>query len=278
MKRFTFLTLLSSFIFLVGVRAAAISQLQTRTLDVFTKNNNSQSLKPVVVFIHGGAWVSGDKFEYQGIGSFLSNNNYVAVIPNYVLYPSGNIDDMVDDVYQSIVWTYENISLYGGDKDRIILSGHSAGAHLAALTAIKAALQLPNNENNLKPLPKLEKMVLLNGPYDFNDYGNDLGELTPLITTSQYGSPTQILKGYSDNSIRELSTTKINIFAVENDQLVPGSSSPNFIQQLKRVAPSIEVNYTYNQGNGYDHTTIMIGIILLRNSSVQNTFLDLMKQ
>jgi len=181
---------------------------------------------------------------------------------------------MVSDIYQAVLWTYNNISLYGGDKDRIILSGHSAGAHLAALTAIKASLQLPNKGSNLQPLPRLEKLALFNGPYDLDEYAG----LGAIITSSQYHSPTQILRAYSDNFIIDLGVSKINIFAVDNDQLVPGTSSPNFIKQLNRVAPSVEVNYTYNQGNGYDHTTIMIGIILLGNPSVQNEFLGIINQ
>jgi len=201
------------------------------------------------------------------------------------------MDEMVNDVYQSILWTYNNISQYGGDKNRIILSGHSAGAHLSILTVIKSTLQLSNKGKKLEPLPKLEKLVLFNGPYDFNDY--DLiskyissqitlsdgfyDRLLTVLFTSEFISPTNILKSYKDDSIDDLGVPKIVFYAADSDQLVPEASAVNLIEQLRRVSPKTSINYNFNQGNGYDHFTLIVGC-QLGNSSLQKMFIDLIEQ
>lgn len=244
-----------------------------------------------MIFVHGGAWVSGNKFEYQIIGNLLSSNNYVAVLPNYVLSPMGTMDDMVNDVYQSILWTYNNISKYGGDNSRIILTGHSAGAHLSMLTVIKSTLNLENNGKQLQPLPRLEKLVLFNGPYDFNDYdmlsnfmtsqysmsGGYYEKFLNMLFASKYISPTNILKSYQANAISDLGVPKITFYAADSDQLVPEASAVNLIEQLRRVSPNTTINYNFNQGHGYDHFTLIVGC-QLGSSSLQNMFLDLIKQ
>ncbi|OUM62230.1 hypothetical protein PIROE2DRAFT_11546 [Piromyces sp. E2] len=251
------------------------------TLDVYANGNNSQNLKPVVIFVHGGAWISGNKLEYQMIGNILSNNGYVAVLPNYLLSPMGSMDDMVNDVYQCVLWTYKNISQYGGDNSRIILTGHSAGAHLSMLTVIKATLNLENKGRQLQPLPKLEKLVLFNGPYDFNDYdmtsklmgqymnGGYYEQYLKVLFSSKYISPTNILKSYQANAITDLGVPQINFYAADSDQLVPQSSAVNMMAQLRRVSPNTKINYIFNQGNGYDHFTLIVGC-QMGSSKLQN--------
>jgi len=113
-------------------------------LDVYYDMDDTDNLKPVVIFIHGGAWIIGDKVKYSKIGTVLCDAGYVGIVPNYVLFPFGSIEDMVEEVYKVVEWIYNNIEQYGGNKNRIILSGHSAGAHLAALTTIKSILKMEN--------------------------------------------------------------------------------------------------------------------------------------
>ena len=227
-----------------------------------------------MIFIHGGGWVSGDKYNYIGLGSFLSKNEYVTVIPNYVLFPLGKVDDMVEDIYQMIQWTYQNASKYGGDKNRIILIGYSSGAHLAALTTIKVALKIKNNNKILSPLPRLEKLILYNGPYDFDEYDTitnaifktegvvDHGVLERIINilvSSRDTSPTDILKRYPDNSVKDFGFPKVILYYCEGDDMIPASSSTHLIEQMERVSPTTIINYIYNDEDGFDHGTLLMG-------------------
>jgi len=90
---------------------------------------------PVLIFIHGGAWRMGDKKRYRDIGDFFAKNGCVAVTVNYRLSPEVIHPSHVKDVASAIAWVSRNIDRYGGDRSRIFVMGHSAGAHLAALVA-----------------------------------------------------------------------------------------------------------------------------------------------
>ncbi len=92
---------------------------------------------PVVVYIHGGAWVIGNK-EQQGKPLLLqlARSGYVAVTINYRLAPRHRWPIPIIDVKRAIVWVRENIAAYGGDPSFIAVCGSSAGGHLAALAAL----------------------------------------------------------------------------------------------------------------------------------------------
>jgi len=245
----------------------------TSRLDVYYDESDTNNLKPVVIFIHGGAWIVGDKIKYSKIGTLLVEEGYIGVLPNYILFPFGSFEDMVDDVYKAVEWTYNNIEKYGGDKSKIILSGHSAGAHLAALTTIKSTLKLENQDEDLEPLPELSKLVLFNGPFDFDDYDSitnfftqsgevDHGIAEKLISKifrSKDIGPTDILRRIKEKSIANLGVSKVNVFYADQDKLVPEKSANNFIAQIRRVCPKTAINYIFNQGNGFEHSTLIYG-------------------
>jgi acetyl esterase/lipase len=108
------------------------------TLDVFAPRGQASKRFPVVLFVHGGTWMFGDKNffgMYRGVGRNLARNGVVAVMINYRLSPGVRHPEHVKDVARAFAWTVRHIDRYGGDPDRIILAGHSAGGHLAALLA-----------------------------------------------------------------------------------------------------------------------------------------------
>lgn len=88
---------------------------------------------PVHVFIHGGYWRSLDKHIYSHIAEPMVAAGATVVVINYDLCPKVRITDIVAQVRRSIVWGYNNISGYNGDRDRIYVSGHSAGGHLTGM-------------------------------------------------------------------------------------------------------------------------------------------------
>jgi acetyl esterase/lipase len=93
---------------------------------------------PVVVLVHGGAWVVGDNRccgLYSSVGHFLAGQGYGAVLPNYRLSPTVRHPAHVQDVAGAVTWTRRHIAVYGGDPQRIYLLGHSAGGHLVSLLA-----------------------------------------------------------------------------------------------------------------------------------------------
>jgi acetyl esterase/lipase len=93
---------------------------------------------PVLIFIHGGAWTMGDKNYFglhSGFGRLLAAHGVGTVVINYRLSPGVKHPEHIKDVARAFAWTHKNIGKYGGRADQIFVTGHSAGAHLAALLA-----------------------------------------------------------------------------------------------------------------------------------------------
>lgn len=88
---------------------------------------------PVVVWIHGGGWVTGDKSRVDTKPQAFVDRGFVFVSTNYRLLPDVDMGTIVRDVAKAVGWVHKNIEGHGGDPQRLLIMGHSAGAQLAAL-------------------------------------------------------------------------------------------------------------------------------------------------
>src|SRR5215212_6782759 len=88
---------------------------------------------PVVFWIHGGGWQAGNKSEVQEKPRVFTGRGFVFVSTNYRLLPAADMETIIRDCAKSLGWVHANIAKHGGDPQRIIVGGHSAGAQLAAL-------------------------------------------------------------------------------------------------------------------------------------------------
>jgi acetyl esterase/lipase len=102
-------------------------------LDVYAPDGGSD--RPILIFIHGGAWQRGDKSGVQRKPDFCNEQGFVFVSVNYRLHPEVDYRQQAGDVAGAIRFVRDHAASYGGSADRIYLMGHSAGAHLAALVA-----------------------------------------------------------------------------------------------------------------------------------------------
>jgi acetyl esterase/lipase len=103
-----------------------------QTLDVY-RPSREQPSAGVIVFLYGGGWKSGSKDYYDFIGDAFTARGYVVVIPDYRKYPEVKHPSFVEDAAQAVRWVTEHIETYGGDKTRLFVVGHSAGAHIGAM-------------------------------------------------------------------------------------------------------------------------------------------------
>jgi acetyl esterase/lipase len=113
--------------------AVPFSDRSDVTLDLFSPEEGDGH--PVLIFVHGGGWNSYDKELFTPVAMQLLPQEMVVVIPDYTLYPDATYRQMAREVADATAWVLENIHDYGGDPNRVYLSGHSAGAHLSGLVA-----------------------------------------------------------------------------------------------------------------------------------------------
>jgi arylformamidase len=88
---------------------------------------------PVVFWIHGGGWQTGDKSDVQLKPQAFMDKGFVFVSTNYRLLPSVDMGTIIRDVAKAVRWTHDHIAEHGGDPQRLLIMGHSAGAQLAAI-------------------------------------------------------------------------------------------------------------------------------------------------
>ena len=109
----------------------AYGKLDRQVLDVYAPPG-AKGL-PVVFWIHGGGWQTGDKKQIQAKPKAFTDKGYVFVSTNYRLLPGVEMADIMHDVAASVRWVHDHVAEYGGDPKRLFVMGHSAGAQLAAL-------------------------------------------------------------------------------------------------------------------------------------------------
>src|SRR5262249_9563785 len=131
-------------------------------LDIYVPEDGRQA-HTVVVFFHGGAWKKGTKDDYRFVGQALASRGYIAVAANYRLYPEVYFPGFMYDAAQATAWVHQHIGEYGGDARNLFVMGHSAGAHIAVMLAVKGDYLKAAGGS-----PKwLRGVIGLAGPYDF---------------------------------------------------------------------------------------------------------------
>ncbi len=109
----------------------ATAAAERQVLDVYAPKGEKDL--PVVFWIHGGGWQTGDKTDVQEKPRVFTERGFVFVSTNYRLLPKVDMETILGDVAKSLGWVHKHIAEHGGDPKRIFVMGHSAGAQLAAL-------------------------------------------------------------------------------------------------------------------------------------------------
>lgn len=139
-------------------------------LDLFFPDGDLDG-RPVHIFIHGGYWRMFAKDDFSFIADTVAAAGAISVIVDYALMPAVRLADIVQQVRKALRWVVDNIADHGGDPARLSVSGHSAGAHLAAFLF----------DESEKPAP-VRSALLLGGIYDLAPLRNSF--LQPLIALS----------------------------------------------------------------------------------------------
>lgn len=168
---------------------------------------------PVVVFLYGGGWNSGDRGTYGFAGSALAARGITAVVPDYRLHPEVKFPGFVDDAAMAYAWVAKNVAQSGGKNRPIVLMGHSAGAHSAALLAYDPSYLARAGAN----LPKPAGLIGLAGPYAFDpttwpstkhifDTAKTADSARPVAFVRAGAPPALLLHGADDTTVKLYNT------------------------------------------------------------------------
>ena len=133
------------------------------SLDIYLPGDAKEPSR-VIVFFYGGSWKSGAKEDYRFVGQALASRGFLAVLPDYRLYPEVAFPAFLEDSAKAVAWVKQHIARYGGNPDAVFLAGHSAGAYIAAMLALNPAYLV---NQGLAP-QDFRGVVGLAGPYAFN--------------------------------------------------------------------------------------------------------------
>jgi acetyl esterase/lipase len=137
---------LACLVLVAASAAGAEAQQTTRNIPYVAAGHERQVLDvhapagakhlPVVLWIHGGGWMTGDKTNVADKPRAFTTAGFVFVSINHRLLPNVEMGDIIRDVAKAMRWTHDNIATYGGDPARVLVMGHSSGGQLAAITCV----------------------------------------------------------------------------------------------------------------------------------------------
>jgi len=168
-------------------------------LDIYTPKGLKDF--PVVFFIHGGTWSSGDRKMYGNMGQMFASQGIGVVVISYRLSPAVTHPAHIEDVARAFAWTHANISKYGGRVDRIFVAGHSAGGHLTSLLAanpeyLKKYNLSAKNIRGLIPISGVYDIPAGMFPKIFPGTADELKPASPVKNLTAGGPPALVI--YAD--------------------------------------------------------------------------------
>lgn len=160
---------------------------------------------PVIVFLYGGSWQSGSRRGYGFAARALAARGFLVAVPDYRLVPEVRFPAFLEDNAAAVRWVRANAARFGGDPDRIVLAGHSAGAYNAAMLALDPRWLGADRA-------AVRGLVGLAGPYDFLPLDSpvtraafgaaiDLEATQPVRFASPGDPPALLLHGRKDDTV-----------------------------------------------------------------------------
>ncbi|KAG5841146.1 uncharacterized protein si:dkey-193c22.1 isoform X2 [Anguilla rostrata] len=263
---------------------------RSNKLDLYYCPNMDQSRAeptPVVVFVYGGAWGSGDRGMYCLLASQMAKElNAMVVCPDYSTYPKGNVLDMVQDIADSLLWVKENGDMFNIDNVSLALIGHSAGAHLCALTTlflVNGAKELGIEATKQREITALIKGVAgLSGVYNILDhyrhektrgveYVSPMHKAMGGIENFDYYSPTSTLKTLTDDQLKTV--PPFCLIHGTGDGTVPVVSSLKFSDALADLSVKVSLYLLPQVGH-----TEMVTDLMAPDSNCYHTVYGCIKQ
>ncbi|WP_166170965.1 alpha/beta hydrolase [Acinetobacter sp. SA01] len=187
-------------------------------LDIFT-SEVPRKQRALIVFVHGGAWLHGDKKDYRFVGEAFAREGYDVAVINYHLAPEHVFPSYIDDLSLALNYLTQHQSRYNIQTEKLVLMGHSAGA-FNVMSALYHPTPYP-----LQCRSQIRAIIGLSGPYHF-DYKDD-----PICADAfDQSVPYQQVMPYY---FVETNTVRHYLFLAANDQVVGHNNSEDLHRILQ---------------------------------------------
>ena len=238
--------------------AEAMDQGVTKTADIPYADGKRKKLDiyqpkdmtgpaPVVMFIYGGSWRAGDKFEYEFAGRALAASGFVTVIADYRLWPEVKYPDFLEDCAQAMRWIQDNIAGYGGDPKRFFLAGHSAGAYNAVMLGLDSSFR-----RDYGVTMPVRAIAGLSGPYNFYPFEYDQ------VRDTFGGAPNP--EGTQPINLVTADAPPILLASGTGDPIVRVQNSLDLANRLR--AGGVWVTEKYYEGFGHIEPVVAMGAMM----------------
>jgi acetyl esterase/lipase len=188
-------------------RDVAYGTAPRQKFDLYTPREMPIGL-PIVVFFYGGSWNSGDKADYEFLGDAIASRGFITAIANYRLVPDVRFPTFLEDCASAVRAVIQHAAEYGGDANKIVLMGHSAGAYNAMMLGLDQRFL---RAAHVDPRA-IAGVAGLAGPYDFlpldvkstrDAFGQerDLAITQPINFARRDGPPLLLLWGEKDTTV-----------------------------------------------------------------------------
>lgn len=228
----------------------AYGVLPRERADVYVPRGPAAGPRRAVVFLHGGGWNAGSKDDYRFVAAGLANAGFVVVVPNYRLHPAAKMADALTDVAAAVAWTQVNATLWdaatngatAGDRsgaapsaDGVVVIGHSAGAHLAAMLATDGRWL---HGAGAKPLAGFAGFA---GPYDFLP-------LTDPVLMDYFGPPDRYPESQPVNFVTPRTPPAFLVHGTD-DHVVEPRNTTALAQKLRDAGVPVQLFMLAGEGH-----------------------------
>jgi acetyl esterase/lipase len=222
----------------------------SQKFDIYVPKSTTAKF-PLIIFIHGGAWIAGDKSDVSAIAKFLANQGFVIINMNYRLLPTFTYPAPLEDIQTVLQWAKQNSEQYKIDTAHIGMSGHSAGGHLAALYALTQDKDYIANGNDL---PKVYAVAPMAGGYTLEGIEITYKRENTIIAWLKTADPQSL--GLPIYQIDSSDNVTFLIVYGDQDTNSPPSQSTMFYDALTAEGVPAELKMYA----GRDHLSLVSGI------------------
>jgi acetyl esterase/lipase len=225
-------------------------------LDVWRRKDLPVEPAPVLVFVPGGAWISGSRLlQGYALMSYLAEQGWVCLSIDYRCAPHHRWPRHITDVKTAIAWARANVDRFGGDRNFVAVAGCSAGGHLAALAGLtgndpEMQAELPEGSDT-----SVDAVVGIYGRYDWEDRSTPerarfMDFLERVVVRRRIARHPEIFRQASPIARVHPDAPPFMVVHGTGDTVIPVAQARSFVERLRAVSRSV-VSYVELPGAGH---------------------------